>query len=185
MSRTTSKAWGHDVVVRVPQFRICIRNGVRGSLPGVAQAGSRAVHRLSLAWSRSLGHAPFGGCRRTVDGVPRARDVLVRLDCHGHTWSAHGWPCCRVFPRAMDATVLVGMVVGSPGGCDDCVRLPHTALVSTLAGGPREDGHCEDDRAKAAFRKLSYHQPEFHRFGIPIFQSSISRRIPIMGNPIK
>jgi hypothetical protein len=31
------------------------------------------------------------------------------------------------------------VVVGSPGGCDDRVRLPHTALVSTLAGGPGED----------------------------------------------
>jgi hypothetical protein len=39
----------------------------------------------------------------------------------------------------MDATVLVGMVVGSPDGCDDRVRLPHTALVSTLAGGSGED----------------------------------------------
>src|SRR5262245_8867187 len=152
MSRTTSEALGHDVVVRVPRLRICVRNGVRGSLRGGAQAGSRAFHRLSLAWSRSLGHAPFARCRRTVDGVPRARDLLVRLDCHGCTWSARGWPCCRVFPRAMDATVLVGMVVGSPVGCDDRVRLPHTALVSTLAGGPREDGHCEDDRAEAAFR---------------------------------
>src|SRR5262245_48140000 len=69
----------------------------------------------------------------------------------------------------MDATVLVGVVVGSPGGCDDRVRLPHTALVSTLAGGQRDDGHWEDDRAKAAFRKLSYHQQEFHRSSIPIF----------------
>src|SRR5262245_34065584 len=169
MSRTTSEALGHDVVVRVPQFRICVRNGVRDSLRGGAQAGSRAFHRLSLAWRRSLGHAPFAGCRRTVDGVPRARDVLVRLDCHGCTWSAHGWPFCRVFPRAMDATVLVGVVVGSSGGCDDRVRLRHTALVSTLAGGVGRRRDCEDDRAEAAFRKLSYHQPEFHRSSIPIF----------------
>src|SRR4030095_13507244 len=149
MSRTTSEALGHDVVVGVPQFRICLRNGVRGSLHGGAQAGSRAFHRLSLAWRGSLRYAPFWGCRRTVNGVPRARDVLVRLDCHGCTWSAHGWPRCRVFPRAMGATVLVGMVVGSPGGCDDRVRLPHTAFVSTLAGGPGED-----ETAKTTMLKL-------------------------------
>ena len=182
MSRTTSEALGHDIVVRVPQFRICIRNSVRGSLRGGAQAGSRAVHRLSLAWRRSPGHAPCARCRRSVDGVPRARDVLVRLDCHGCTWSAHGWPFCRVFPRAMDATVLVGMVVGSPDGCDDRVRLPHTALVSTLAGGSGED-----ETAKTTMLKLLLENCLIisRSSTVAVFQFSISRRIPIMGNPIR
>ena len=84
-------------------------------------------------WRRASGHAPFARHRRPVDGELSARDVLVRLDCNGRVGSAHIRPWRRTLARALVATVLVGVVVGDSRGSDDWVRLPHAALVSTLA----------------------------------------------------
>ena len=74
-----------------------------------------------------------------VDGVPCSRDVLVRLDRHGRARSARVRPYCRVVARAMDTTVLAGVVVGGSRARDDRVRLPHAAMVSTLAKRRRFD----------------------------------------------
>ena len=84
-------------------------------------------------WRRSSGHAPFARHRRALDGELLARDVLVRLDRHGRARSADICPCCRAIARAMDTPALAGLVVGGSRAGNDGVRLPHDALVSTLA----------------------------------------------------
>ena len=45
--------------------------------------------------------------------------------------SARSRRCCRFFARAMDATVLIGVVMGGSRRCDGCVRLPHDAVAPT------------------------------------------------------
>src|SRR4030095_10653779 len=112
--------------------RICIRDSVRGFLRGRAQTGLRTDHRLSLDWRRPYGHAPCARCRRSFAGVPCSREVLVWLDCHGCTWSAHVRPYCYVVARTMDTKILAGVVVGGSRARDDRVRLSHNALVSAL-----------------------------------------------------
>ena len=72
---------------------------------------------------------------RSLDGVPGSRDVLVRLDRHGRARSARVRARCRALARAMDAARLVGLAVGGSRARDDRVRLPHIAMVSTLATG--------------------------------------------------
>ena len=42
---------------------------------------------------------------------------------------------CRDLARAMDAARLAGLAVGGSRARDDRVRLPHIAMVSTLAAG--------------------------------------------------
>ena len=117
----------------VPPVRLCLRDGVRGPLRDRAQAGSRAVHRLSLARRRASGHAPFARHRRSRDGVPCSGDVLVRLDRHGR---ARGAACSasspRLVPERWTRRVWSGWVWVVPVAGDGRMRLPHVALVSTL-----------------------------------------------------
>ena len=55
------------------------------------------------------------------------------LDCNGRVGSAHIRRRCRTLARAVVTTVLVRVGVGYSRGSDDWLRLPHAALVSTLA----------------------------------------------------
>src|SRR4030095_11132317 len=114
-----------------------------------AQTGSGAVHGLSFAWHHPSGHAPCRRCRRSFAGVPCSRDVLVWLDCHGCTRSAHVRPYCYVVARTMDTKILAGVVVGGSRARGDRVLLSHNAMVSALAGGPGED-----ETAKTTMLKL-------------------------------
>ena len=60
---------------------------------------------------------------------------LVRLDRHGRARSARVRARCGDLARAMDAARLAGLAVGGSRVRDDRVRLPHIAMVSTLATG--------------------------------------------------
>ena len=85
------------------------------------------------AQRRSTQHSSFARYRRSRDGVPCSGDVLVWLDRHGRAGRAGAWAGCRAPARAMDTPGLAGVVVGGSRARDDRVRLPHHALVSTLA----------------------------------------------------
>ena len=124
--------------------RVCVRDTLRDR----AQTRSRAVHRLSHDGRRASGHTPFARHRRPVNEELSTRDVLVWLDCDGRAGSTHIRPWRRIFARALVATVLVGVVVGDCRGRDDWVRLPHAALVSTLAGQVRLPHLCRENHER-------------------------------------
>ena len=74
-------------------------------------------------------------------GTHHSRDVVdpaigfVAPEMYWYGWTATAALGALVFgfARAMGTTGLVGMGVDYSRGCDDCLCLPHTSLVSTLA----------------------------------------------------
>jgi len=105
---------------------------VRALLCRCAVARARAVYRLSRAEHRSFGHAPFPGFCRSRFGFPRARNVLVRMDCFCRGLRSRDRPHCRPFARSPELVLGMVYVDHSPNG-NGRMRPSHNTLVPTVA----------------------------------------------------
>jgi len=73
--------------------------------------------------------------RRTRSGAASVAAALQSANINRIARSYRIRARCRDLARAMDAARLAGLAVGGSRARDDRVRLPHIAMVSTLAAG--------------------------------------------------
>jgi len=114
-------------------FRLCVWGSVCASLCDRAITRARAVYGVSRSRHRALGHAPLQRFCRSGFGFPRARDVLVRVDCFCRRRRSRDRTRRRASAKSPKRVLGMVCVDHSPNG-DDRVRVPHDTLVSIVAG---------------------------------------------------
>src|SRR5262249_51214447 len=125
----------HEVLALIPSLRVCVRPGVRRPICGCGGEGHRADHCLSHARDLRAGGAALARCS-ALHGR-RSCAVLVRLDWHGRAWGVCDQYCCSVPAPAMGAQSFITVAVAGALVRNDCMRISHNTLVSTLDGQPR------------------------------------------------